>query len=94
MNETELKPCPFCGGKAELKIGKMALYDGIYPVKYELRVGVSIKCTQCYMSEGERTASIDIDHEKIELKQSIYETKTVISMFKRWNRRATDERAD
>ena len=91
MSETELKPCPFCGGEAKLNIGKISLYDGIYPTKYELRVSVAIKCTQCYMSEGEYTAAIDIDHDKIELKQSIYETKTVRSLYARWNRRVDNE---
>jgi hypothetical protein len=94
MKETELKPCPFCGGKAELNIGKIGLYDGIYPAKYQLRVGVAIKCTKCRMSEGEYTAAIDLDHEKVELKWSIYETAAVKALFKRWNRRADNEQRE
>lgn len=94
MKVTELKPCPFCGGEAELKIGDIRLYDGIYPTKYQLRVGVAVKCTKCRMSEGEYTASIDLDHEKVELKMSIYETAAVKSLFKRWNRRADYEQRE
>lgn len=36
MNETELKPCPFCGGKAEIHI------QPIY-----IDMGVCIRCTVC-----------------------------------------------
>ena len=34
MSEIKLKPCPFCGGKAEMKITK---YGGSYVI-----------CTQCF----------------------------------------------
>ena len=30
VKQTELKPCPFCGGKAEIKKGKVHLFGDYY----------------------------------------------------------------
>lgn len=41
MSEEELKPCPFCGGKAEFVQKSIALFRA-----RELRLGF-MKCTEC-----------------------------------------------
>lgn len=41
MSEEELKPCPFCGGKAEFVQKSIALFR-----TRELRLGF-MKCTEC-----------------------------------------------
>ena len=94
MKETELKPCPFCGGKAELDVGKIRFYDEIFPTNYQLRVSVKIQCTKCHFSEGEYTACIDIDPETAQTKNTLSETLAVKKITKRWNRRADDEQRD
>lgn len=41
VDKLELRPCPFCGGKAEFRTG------GNYHPKLQRRVGVGVKCTGC-----------------------------------------------
>ena len=94
MKETELKPCPFCGGKAEFNIGQVSFYDNISVVReerYELRVSVELRCTQCHMSEGRFTACIGINPDTAETRHSVYDTISVERMARRWNRRADNE---
>lgn len=40
MNDKELKPCPFCGGKA-------VFYKGQMKIKGEAMNGLIVKCTKC-----------------------------------------------
>lgn len=47
MKETELKPCPFCGGKAEIKKGKAYYIDAVY-----------VHCTEC----GVTMPKVPINH--------------------------------
>ena len=87
----KLRKCPFCGGEAELNVGKISFYDGIFPAKYELRVSAEIECTKCRMSGGEFTAYINIDAETAQTTKSLYDTDQVKTMTKRWNRRTDNE---
>jgi Lar family restriction alleviation protein len=47
MEKTELKPCPFCGGTAEIKSGKAYYVDCFYT-----------HCTMC----GVSTPKIPVNH--------------------------------
>ncbi len=96
-NNTELKPCPFCGGEAEFKMGQIDFYDNIgagREERYELRVSVELRCKDCHMSEGRFISRIGINPDTGETRNSVYETLSVERMARRWNRRATDERAE
>lgn len=63
MKETELKPCPFCGGKASISIVGKGLESGTFTVTYE------VGCTECrikfkgttylLIKDGEPMVSVD-----------------------------------
>lgn len=44
MNETELKPCPFCGGKAEIRQKSNGYGAGIFTADFE------VGCVNCHFS--------------------------------------------
>jgi hypothetical protein len=88
MKEIELKPCPFCGGEAVLKVESISFCEGTFPKKYELRVLTVIKCPKCRLAGEEFNVYIDIDAKTAQTEKSIYETEQVKIMAKRWNRRA------
>lgn len=94
MKETELKPCPFCGGEAELVTKRIGFYENLGALRaerYELRVSVEIRCSKCHMSEGEFASCIGINPDTAETRHSVYETISVERMARRWNRRVDDE---
>lgn len=86
MNETELKPCPFCGGEADIldnrneHVSYRAFGYGIraYPTWYKCY------CKKC----GAVGATIHI--EKGCENNSFYEKHAKEEAIKAWNRRATD----
>ena len=78
MNELELKACPCCGGKAEIRDFQFFLDDGI-----------KIRCTDC----GLQTAGTPIDHPLLTpdgLDESTrYTREQAIDIeVEKWNRRA------
>ena len=81
MKETKLKPCPFCGGKAELHRSKVYLDDA-----------VQIHCTQCNVHTPKRL----INHLAYRSGEEIYITEQVAIEHAcyDWNRRSNDERKD
>lgn len=93
----ELKPCPFCGGKADLITLGICFNENMGATKqerYELRVSVELRCTVCRMSGGNFISYIGIDPETAETRHSVYESVSVERMARRWNRRADDDRRE
>lgn len=80
MKETELKPCPFCGGAAIFK------ETHIYIEK-----GYVVKCVQC----DAKTTVVLVDHPKFTANGLDESTRYTEEQAKekaaeKWNRRATD----
>ena len=78
MKEPELKPCPFCGGKAEIKQTKMFLSDA-----------VQAHCTEC----GAFMPKEFINHLLYSEGEEIYVTEemAIERTAERWNRRSNNE---
>ncbi len=76
MKETELKPCPFCGGKAKLNNRAECCGHGCF---VELHY---VACTNCKASGAVADSFLDNGDD---------ETLKTLAI-KRWNRRADDER--
>ena len=49
----ELKPCPFCGGKAKRKFGKYNLL-GAYGTQNEDRQWFGVSCSKCGVEQPKR----------------------------------------
>lgn len=84
----ELKPCPFCGGDAVLDIEDMSLYGQAF-YNPELQVRVRIICSKCHMTDSSTTACIKIDPKTAQTMYTLWETRPVKYIVRRWNRRAT-----
>ena len=74
----ELKPCPFCGGKADLRIVSKGYESGEFSVTFEA------SCRECKIA-FKSNSCFAIKNGYPEIVQDGY--KDVMS---RWNRRATD----
>ena len=79
MKETELKPCPFCGGRAEIKRGKIYLDDY-----------VQVHCTKC----GASIPKTLIDHLAYICGKYVRfsEENAIKKTTNDWNRRADNDR--
>lgn len=77
MEQTELKPCPFCGGQAELKKGNLFGDDTL-----------QIHCTECNV----HTRKIPYNCKMYIAGEQIFmtETKATKKTVDLWNRRTED----
>ena len=80
MKETELKPCPFCGGKAEKH------YQPIY-----IDNGVCIRCTKC--GARSKFSPCDCKYKYYHGEEDVFITKerATNDAINLWNRRADNE---
>nr|DAG86783.1 MAG TPA: restriction alleviation protein [Caudoviricetes sp.] len=51
----ELKPCPFCGGKANIEAFSPRVYQDVYSRQYV------IKCSRCGIKTSAATKTIGMD---------------------------------
>lgn len=81
MNETELKPCPFCGGKAEIKRGYMYCVNS-----------VQAHCTQCSVT----MPKVPINHLFYTQGKEVRltEEQAIMKTTNAWNRRADNEQRE
>jgi len=81
MKETELKPCPFCGGEAELHKTKIYLCDA-----------VQIHCKKCSV----HTPKEVFNHLLYSEGEKIYVTQTMAieKVTNVWNRRVDNEQRE
>lgn len=77
----ELKPCPFCGGKA--MISRRTLDDR---TRYD-HWFIVVRCASCYASAAPQTADV-IDTED---GQPILDPDAELRAVQAWNRRVTEE---
>ena len=78
VSETKLKPCPFCGGKAEIKRCNVYLDDAL-----------QVRCTECGTSQPKEIPN----HRLYTGGKEIFLTEAMLieKITNRWNRRADDE---
>lgn len=79
MNETKLKPCPFCGSEAVTEINRDERCFGIYCS----RCPAEIKLTFCELELGDGSV-VSFDET----------ARAMDELVEAWNRRATDGKAD
>lgn len=77
---TELKPCPFCGGRAAIK-----------PQRVYMDNGVTVHCTECNVHT--KTTLYDCTYQFWHGKRDVYITKETAerNVVELWNRRADNE---
>ena len=79
----ELKPCPFCGGEAEMKVDELRLYKS--SCRNAIEATVAIRCKKCFFRHTSWDIRIPIDENTLELKSTLeIETKHIVE---KWNRR-------
>lgn len=78
MKTPYLKPCPFCGGEAEIATSQSAYYEMVGKHGHAC---ISLECRKC---------NLDMYEHSFHIKN--YEAK-VQALAKKWNRRATHENA-
>ena len=78
MNETELKPCPFCGGKAKIERAFLTIPE-IHSKSYDknyLQQNFTIECEKCGIGIPEFKISLEIDITTLSLKDDFKTPKS------------------
>lgn len=83
MKETELKPCPFCGGKAEIHT------QPIY-----IDMGVCIRCTECHARSKFNPYDCKYTYYHGEKNVYISQERATNDVIALWNRRADNEQRE
>lgn len=73
----ELKPCPFCGGKAILSFGK----------NNHMSHRIWVSCTKCYVSFSGYSPNLGNPQEALENIE-----RCRVKAAEQWNRRASDDK--
>lgn len=85
---TELKPCPFCGGKAHISEREMRYYGindfGCRKIKF----GAQAMCNKCRARGGVVTAIIITDRKDTNEQFDKLDERAIEA----WNRRVTDDK--
>lgn len=82
MSNTELKPCPFCGGTAILKMSKIYAYDT------KFRVDWHVKCLKCKLTQDEYSSEYQMYSNEQVLRISNEDGRQKV--IDNWNRRANE----
>lgn len=77
--QNELKPCPFCGGEAEIK-----------PNNIYMEKGLCVRCKSHGCNVHTMTVLYDCTYIQYDGKADVYVTKEIAEkrVTKKWNRRA------
>lgn len=78
MKSWSMLPCPFCGGKPELRVAPNPLNDS--------HNNIIIRCPKCNTVQGPRTDGIDIYGHTIETSEVL---EKVVSL---WNKRVDESK--
>lgn len=81
-----LKPCPFCGGEAEIRLSDLKLNKAFI---ISLEASARVRCKKCFFEHTAWTIRLPIDEQTLEVKSTLEkETKHIVE---KWNRRGCED---
>ena len=88
MSGIELKPCPFCGGEAEIRTSEPEI--DARSANYYIKTSVWVRCKKCLFARESFTAYVRLDDKNMETKGSLSDDQGFKHVVNQWNRRAGD----